>query len=101
MAPTDPKNKSHAERQQGEEKIHGDALESAVSSAGEHEPQNTSAHQSAIPAPEHGGHARSQAAHLGGHTHDHTKPVGDMRNYEAEREPPKEVSRAGKRYRRQ
>lgn len=101
MAPVNPENKSHAERQQGEEKIHGDALETAVSSAGEHEAQDSKARQSAIPAPEHGGHARSQAAHLGGHPHDHTKPVGDMRDYEAERESPKEVSRAGKRYRRQ
>ena len=101
MVPTDPTGKSHAERQQGEEKIHGDALEAAVSSAGEHEAKDSNARQSAIPAPEDGGHARSQAAHLGSHSHDHTKPVGDMRKYEAEREPPKEVSRAGKRYRRQ
>ena len=101
MAARDPQNKSHAERQQSEEKIHGDALDSAISSAGEHDSETSGTHQSAIPAPEDGGHARSQAAHLGGHTHDHTKPVGDMRKYEAEREPPKEVSRAGKRYRRQ
>jgi hypothetical protein len=101
MAPANPENNSHAERQQSEEKIHGDALDHAVASTGEHESKNIDAHQSAIPAPEDGGHARSVAAHLGGHTHDHTKPVGDMRKYEAEREPPKEVSRAGKRYRRQ
>ncbi|HEV2575930.1 MAG TPA: hypothetical protein VGU25_01855 [Acidobacteriaceae bacterium] len=102
-----PENKSHAERQAGEEKLHGDALDEVVSSAGErsvaaeHDSKNSSAKQSAIPAPEDGSHARSQAAHLGGHPHDHTKPVGDMRKYDAEREPPKEVSRAGKEYRRQ
>ena len=90
--------KTHAEKQQGEEKLQGDALEAAVSSAGEHE---STERNPAIPAPENGGHARSQAAHLGGHTHDHTKPVGDLRRYEAEREPPQEVSRAGKEYRRQ
>lgn len=104
MAPTNPENKSPAEKQQGGEKIHGDALETAVSSADGHESQESQqsdARQTAIPAPDDGGHARSQAAHLGGHIHDHTKPVGDMRKYEAEREPPKEVSRAGKRYRRQ
>ena len=107
MARTKPVNTPHAEKQSGEEKIHGDALETAVSSAGEHssasehESQHSDAKRSAIPAPDDGGHARSQAAHLGGHTHDHTKPVGDMRKYEAEREPPKDVSRAGKEYRRQ
>ncbi len=53
-----------------------------------------------IPAPEDGGHERSHAAHLG-NAHGHTKPAGDMRQYEAEREPPQEVSRAGKEYRRQ
>lgn len=104
MARTNQEDKSHAERQEGAEKVHGDALDSAVSSASEHDSQKSEApiaRQSAIPAPEDGGHALSSAAHLGGHTHDHTKPVGDMRKYEAEREPPKEVSRAGKRYRRQ
>jgi hypothetical protein len=101
MARTQAENKSHAEKQAGEEKLHGDALDAAVSPAGEHDSQNSATKQSAIPAPDNGGHARSQAAHLGGHTHDHTKPVGDMRKYEAEREPPQEVSRAGKEYRRQ
>lgn len=106
MARKQTENKPHAEQQRGEEKLHGDALDAAVSSAGEHDSQDSrsqgsNTQQSAIPAPDNGGHARSQAAHLGGHTHDHTKPVGDMRKYEAEREPPQEVSRAGKDYRRQ
>jgi hypothetical protein len=91
---------THAEKQQGEEKIHGDAMEDAVSSESN---QKTSSAEpnNAIPEPENGAHPRSQAAHLGGHTHDHTKPIGDMRKYEQEREPPQEVSRAGKEYRRQ
>lgn len=113
--PRTKSEKSHAEKQQSEEKLHGDALDTAVSSAGEHSAQESTGHkqdstdhkedqaarQSAIPTPDDGGHRRSQAAHLGGHTRDHTKPVGDMRKYEAEREPPQEVSRAGKEYRRQ
>ena len=89
---------TRAKKQQSEEKLHGDPLNAAVSSAGE---QETREHNSAIPPAEEGGHPRSQAAHLGSHIHDHTKPVGDMRKYEAEREPPQEVSRAGKAYRRQ
>lgn len=89
---------SHAEKQQGEEKIHGDAMEDAVA---QRSPQKTVQQKTAIPEPDNGSHARSQAAHLGGHTHDHTKPVGDLRRYEQEREPPQEVSRAGKEYRRQ
>lgn len=113
MARKQAEIKSHAEKQSGEEKLHGDALDAAVSSAGEHssagnqssagehEPGHSKPKQSAIPAAESGGHARSHAAHLGGQTHDHTKPVGDMRKYEAVREPPQEVSRAGKEYRRQ
>ena len=101
MARTNPENNSHAEKQQGEEKIHGDALDTAVSAGDERESHDVTERQSAIPAPDNGSHALSPAAHLGGHIHDHTKPVGDMRKYEAEREPPKDVSRAGKRYRRQ
>lgn len=91
-------SKPRAQKQQSQEKIHGDELDSAVSSSGEHD---SSERPSAVPEPDNGGHARSQAAHLGGHVHDHTKPAGDLRKYEAEREPPQEVSRAGKEYRRQ
>ncbi|HSU19714.1 MAG TPA: hypothetical protein VLI45_08225 [Acidobacteriaceae bacterium] len=90
---------SHAERQQGEEKIHGDAMEDAVETHSNQ--QGTGERNSAIPEPDNGSHARSQAAHLGGNKHDHTKPVGDLRKYEQEREPPQEVSRVGKDYRRQ
>jgi len=97
---------TRAKKQDSEEKLHGDALQAATSGA-QKEPkeqkerggQQKTGH--AIPAPEDGGHALSQAAHLGGHLHDHTKPVGDLRHYEQEREPPMEVSRAGKDYRRQ
>ncbi len=91
-----------ANKQKNEEKMHGDPLEEAVSSAGEHQ---TSERNSAIPEADNGGHARSQAAHLGGHAHDHTKPTGDQRGIikaeEFPREPPQEVSRAGKNHRRQ
>ena len=91
---------THAERQKSEEKIHGDALDAAVSSPAEHATER----QSAIPATESGGHPRSQAAHLG-HVHDHTKPAGDIRALTREeefpREPPQQISRAGKQHRRQ
>lgn len=87
--------KTHAKKQSSEEKIHGDALEAATAGAPSAQPAHV------IPAPDNGGHARSQAAHLGGSPHDHTKPTGDLRHYEQEREPPQEVSRAGKDYRRQ
>ncbi len=97
-------SKSHAEKQHGEEKLHGDPLDTAVSSAGEHESQQATARQSAIPAPEDGGHARSHAAHLG-NAHDHTKPAGDLRALAKEeefpREPPRDVGRVGKQHRRQ
>ena len=89
---------TRANKQQNEEKMHGDPLETAVSSAGEHE---RAEQNSAIPAAEDGGHVRSQAAHLGHHVHDHTKPAGDLRNYQDEREPPQEVGRVGKQHRRQ
>ena len=59
---------------------------------------------SAVPAPESGSHARSQAAHLGGTVHDHTKPAGDLRksiDAVEPRQPPQEVSRIGKSHRRQ
>lgn len=99
------KNSEHdqpAEKQDGEEKMHGDALDRAVSSAGEHE---TGERNSAIPDADNGGHARSAAAHLGGNVHGHTKPTGDQRGIikaeEFPREPPQEVGRAGKQHRRQ
>lgn len=97
--------KMHAEKQQSEEKIHGDAMEDAISTQsdqhGTRERNQTNQANRAIPEPDNGSHSRSQAAHLGGNAHDHTKPVGDLRRYEQEREPPQEVSRAGKEYRRQ
>jgi hypothetical protein len=96
----------HAQAQQGEEELHGDPLDTAVSSAGEHQiAERNSEHNSAIPEADNGGHSRSAAAHLGGHTHDHTKPTGDQRGIinaeEFPREPPREVGRVGKQHRRQ
>lgn len=102
MARTQADNK-HAERQAGEEKRHGDVLDAAVSSAGEHDSDSPGARQSAIPAPEDGGHALSPAAHLGGHVHGHTKPTGDQRGIikaeEFPRQPPRQVARVGKQHR--
>jgi hypothetical protein len=90
---------THAKKQNQQEKLQGDALEDATDPT----PHQKSATENnrAIPAADNGGHSRSQAAHLGSHPHDHTKPAGDLRHYEQEREPPQEVSRAGKEYRRQ
>ena len=94
-------NQPHANKQEGEEKMHGDALDRAVSSAGEHDTEQNSA----IPAPDDGGHARSPAAHLSHHVHDKTKPAGDQRGIiearEFPRQPPQEVGRVGKQHRRQ
>ena len=95
---------THAQRQQGEEKVHGDPMEDAVETQTHQQrggQQNEAERNRAIPEAENGSHSRSQAAHLGGHQHDHTKPVGDLRQYEQERELPQEISRAGKEYRRQ
>lgn len=90
-ANTSSSSSEHARPQHGEEKKHGDQLREAAQT------------NRPIPAPDNGGHALSPAAHLEGKgsQHDHTKPVGDLRHYEREREPPQEVSRAGKEYRRQ
>lgn len=98
---------THAQQQGSEEKIHGDALDDAKTNANSGSSKSTNhatgsaPRSNSIPEPDNGSHARSQAAHLGGNLHDHTKPVGDLRHYEREREPPQEVSRAGKEYRRQ
>ncbi len=55
-----------------------------------------------IPAPEEGGHAHSQAAHLHVTGHVDTKPTGDVRRGSepgALKQPPAEMSRAGKQHR--
>ncbi len=104
MARTQAENKPHAEKQAGEEKMHGDALDTAVSSAGEHESQSSSAKQSAIPAARRW-RPRTLAGGPPRRPHDHTKPAGDLRALAKEeefpREPPQEVSRVGKQHRRQ
>jgi hypothetical protein len=96
---------TRANKQQSEEKMHGDPLDKAVESAGERETSEPGESNSAIPEAENGGHARSAAAHLGGHVHGHTKPTGDQRAIinaeEFPREPPREVGRVGKQHRRQ
>ena len=55
-----------------------------------------------IPAPEEGGHAHSHAAHLHVAGHEQTKPAGNLRQGSdpgALRQPPAEISRAGKQHR--
>lgn len=103
----------HAKRQDSEEKLHGDKLESAnepaptniahqqpseggALRAAQHPAENRS-----IPAAERGGHSRSQAAHLSGPAQDHKKPSTSIRQPGQERQPPMEISRAGKDFRRQ
>ncbi|HEY0784650.1 MAG TPA: hypothetical protein VGD62_02190 [Acidobacteriaceae bacterium] len=56
----------------------------------------------AIPAPEHGSHPRSHAAHLEEAGSVHTKPEGNLRQGSAPgalREPPQRISRVGKQHR--
>ncbi len=60
--------------------------------------QNTDA----TPAPDEGGHAHSHAAHLHEPGNVHTKPEGNLRQGSdpgALRQPPAEISRAGKQHR--
>ena len=122
------KDTEHAQKQDGEEKLHGDPLDETGSTSSEHQRGQrsssrtggssrgaernsarssgaTAEHNSAIPAADNGGHARSAAAHLGGDVHGHTKPTVDQRAIiEAEefpREPPRDAGRSGKQHRRQ
>ncbi len=55
-----------------------------------------------IPAPEEGSHARSHAAHLHAPADAHTLPAGNLRQGSAPgalKQPPQEISRAGKQHR--
>lgn len=90
---------SHAHPAKEEEKKHGDALERALHEADKH---TVNQNPDPVPAPDNGGHPRSQAAHLGSHVQEHTKPAGNLRHGAAPgelREPPQEVSRVGKGHR--
>jgi hypothetical protein len=54
-----------------------------------------------IPLPEHGGHAHSYAAHLGGAIHGRTAPAANFSQRVSGqlREPPQQISRIGKQHR--
>lgn len=80
-------------------KKHGDVMESAIADVHRH----TRGRVDPIPMPDRGGHQKSHAAHLGGDHHDRTKPEGNLRHGAAGelREPPQEVSRVGKKHRKQ
>ncbi len=95
---------SHSHQAKEEEKKHGDALERALKEADKH---TASSNQNAdpVPAPDDGGHAHSQAAHLGSHVQEHTRPAGNLPHGATTpgqlREPPQEISRVGKEHRKQ
>lgn len=92
---------SHAQRQQQEEKKHGDALQRALKEADQH----TGGAASAVPAPDNGGHSRSAAAHLNedAQLHGNSLQAGHQHSAfgtkNALRQPPQEVSRSGKQHR--
>ena len=94
---------SHANRQQHEEKKHGDALEQALKEADEH----TTGQAKPVPAADKGGHPLSAAAHLDekAQLHHNTLQAGHshqaMGQVNALREPPREVTRTGKDHRRE
>lgn len=104
--------------QQEEEKKQSDKLEHVVDSMGArsskekgHEQsgvaQQSGQGSSPIPPAEHGGHARSQAAHLEQQEHLHGNATKGQRFYEPRteattmREPPQDIRRAGKEHRKQ
>jgi hypothetical protein len=89
----------HAKRQSSEEKFHGDKLESANENPSP--AKHSTAENRSIPAAENGGHSRSRAAHLNSPTQERTKASGSARHPGQERQPPMEISRVGKDFRRQ
>jgi hypothetical protein len=77
-----------------------EVIQKALHEADAHNLEGASADP--IPAPENGNHARSHAAHLGGHVDEHTKRAGNLRQGAApaeRREPPMIISRVGKDHR--
>ena len=89
--------KPHAKPAPEEFKKHGDPLESMK----KNDSQTTSSRIDPVPAPDNGGHPHSAAAHLGD-AHAHTKPLGNPHPSAAPgalRQPPMEISRAGKKHR--
>jgi len=96
---------AHMQREDESLKKHGDVLESAMEDADRHSAgSKAGAKRDPIPMPENGAHDKSHAAHLGGITHDRTKPQGNLRHGAVPgelREPPQEISRVGKEHRKQ
>lgn len=67
-----------------------------------HEADAAAVEPQPIPAAEEGNHARSHAAHLHAPVDANTKPAGNLRQGAAPgalRQPPQEISRAGKQHR--
>lgn len=93
----------HAQHSKEEQKKHGDVLEKALKEADQH--NLGEGNVDAIPAPDNGGHARSQAAHLGQNEHLHNNGLQGGHFYEpmtqvnAQRQPPQQISRVGKQHR--
>ena len=91
---------AHAQREAESLKKHGDALEQA----NEHmDRRGAGANVDPIPMPENGAHEKSHAAHLGSKVHEETKRQGSRPGASPGelREPPQEISRAGKEHRKQ
>ena len=89
---------THAKPQHGDDKKHGDVLESAMKDADTHNVEGAAADP--VPVPDHGSHSHSHAAHLRDGEHAETKPQGNLRqgsNPGALRQPPMTVDRIGKR----
>ena len=87
----------HAKPESHEFKRHGDPLEPVRESNA----RTSKKRADPIPFPDNGGHARSAAAHLGD-AKGYTRKAGDLRASAAPgtiRQPPQEISRAGKQHR--
>lgn len=89
---------THTEHQN---RKHGSDLGHAIESVDAHTVEESAVDP--VPAPDAGPHSHSPAAHLG-EIHDRTKPEGNLRQGSepgALRQPPEEMSRAGKQHRKQ
>jgi hypothetical protein len=94
----------HAQQATEEQKKHGDVLEQALKEADRHNLAEGGP-VDAVPAPDNGGHAHSQAAHLTQNEHLHNNALKGGHFYEpmtqvnAQKQPPQEISRVGKQHR--
>lgn len=93
----------HAHEQHGEEKKHGDIMESALKDAERH--QQGGADVDPVPPADKGGHSHSAAAHLKSNDHLHNNALQGghshvpMTQVNAQKQPPQEQSRSGKQHR--